>query len=1009
MNSGRIALQISLKQLTLLLVFSITLFPYAYLFDSSTESFNFWLNNAISFLQIIGVAFIYFSYHQTNSKTLRLFWQFLALAVVGALASSLFLNNGIISTSRLLLDFSSLFSYFFIFLAIETIPHLSDAQSSKYISGRVPAILFTLICFSYFILLPTEFSDNPVTIQLSSALFNIIITSLIFIRLMMYSLCCKNTFWVQTYGLLAMGALAILLDNILSYFPQTTLPALVMNQLNTLLKLLPYAMLIAAANISINNTKPAKLAKKTTFPEIYILMLSLIVVAFHIIGLEQELPYITHSLWQSVIVGGWILFSVIFILVIINGKRLYTQKFKNKIQSIQQKQQELTQLNIDLTNSMINSEDKAIVHASSNAILTTSINGQILSGNPAAVQLFQYLEHELKGANVKSFFSPDDQMHYFFDFKSNVYSLQRKDLGISLECMARRSDKTEFPVQAELQWADREENPLIVITFINLTSRKLAEKQALDLKDKFIANISHEFRTPLTIINGILDRYLTKANSVDESKELTTAKRNGLRLVRMVEQLLELSRLTDNPKLSFSSFRLSTLMAMPSDSFSRLAKQSNLTFEANIPEDLWLECDAQAFEKIIFNLLANAIKYTRPGGSIKVSAYCEQETIILDVIDTGIGIDQASQAKIFDRFQRADDQKNQAIFGVGIGLSLVNELVKAHQWRINLVSEYNQGSKFSLSIPLASPVETESKLPISLSENEVSSLLVEQNRIKTSASNNLQHVVLVIEDNLDMQTHIKQVIEQQHHCLLTTSGEEGITLAQEFIPDLIVCDIMLTGIDGFEVLKQIKEHELTAHIPIILLTARSDLDSRLHGLNLQADEYLSKPFNQQELLIRIDNLIENRRQLQKSYVEKFTQGQKVKRKKTSVSKVSKLTHNDEPCQSLDEKFIEKLEKVIAKMYTETELGSQQLASELAMSERQLQRKIKVLLGVTPNNYIKEFRLFKAQTLLKSGAQIGRIALDVGFSSQTYFGRCFKETFNCTPKQYQQQQQNNDED
>jgi DNA-binding response OmpR family regulator len=262
--------------------------------------------------------------------------------------------------------------------------------------------------------------------------------------------------------------------------------------------------------------------------------------------------------------------------------------------------------------------------------------------------------------------------------------------------------------------------------------------------------------------------------------------------------------------------------------------------------------------------------------------------------------------------------------------------------------------------------------------------------------------VLVIEDNLDMQNHIKRVVEQQHHCLLAMSGEQGLLIAEEYIPDLIVCDIMLTGIDGFEVLKQLKENELTSHIPVILLTARSDLDSRLHGLNLQADEYLSKPFNQQELLIRIENLIENRKLLQQNYLHKFRDYQKEQQKESSVKKVSQLTPSESAILSVDEKFIEKLETIVAKMYLETDLGIQDLASNMAMSERQLQRKMKVTLGTTPNNFIKEFRLAKAKILLQNGSKIGRIALDVGFSSQTYFGRCFKESFNCTPKQYQQQ-------
>ena len=234
------------------------------------------------------------------------------------------------------------------------------------------------------------------------------------------------------------------------------------------------------------------------------------------------------------------------------------------------------------------------------------------------------------------------------------------------------------------------------------------------------------------------------------------------------------------------------------------------------------------------------------------------------------------------------------------------------------------------------------------------------------------------------------------------NGEQGVELAIEYVPDLIVSDLMLPGIDGFEVLRQTKEHEVTAHIPLILLTARSDLDSRIKGLNLQADEYLSKPFNQNELLTRIQNLIDNRKQLQQAFTKKHENIEKEKRKQDSQEKVSQLTEDSDQVSSMDEKFLNRLESLVAQFYTDPALDIYQLADKLAMSERQLQRKLKVLLGTNPNNFIREFRLKKAKEMLKSGTQIGIVAFDVGFSSQTYFGRCFKEAFSCTPKQYQQQ-------
>jgi len=996
-------LQITNKNSLLTISLVVTLLPY-FLIDNTFPFSRVWLiQGPLLLLQILSVCFVTISYIRIKNRSLKLFWQFFTLALLSALISNLLFNFNVINNNLLLREFFTLSCYFFIILAIETNPHINETKTNKSISNRVAAILFTLICFSYLVLLPIEFADNIEDKIASSQLFHLLIAALIFIRLATNSYRCKNQFWRKIYGVLTIAAGMILLENSYYYLSNWQLISLP-PYLLTLLELSPYCALIFAANNALTTTEPPVELDASPIAEIYLILLIFCSILMHLVGIELSLHYSIQSYLQSILISTWLGIALIILTFIIYRKNSLGQKNQQRIKQHKSAEQELVKLNQILTNAMINSEDKAIVNVSSNAILTTRTDGTVLSANPAAVQLFQCLEREIVATRVSEFFSPDDQMHYFFDFKSNVYTLQRKDAGISIECTASRKDGTQFPVQAELQWAERDEQPLVVITFINLTARKLVEQRALDLKDKFIANISHEFRTPLTIINGILDRYLVKAQTEEEGKELETAKRNGLRLVRMVEQLLELSRLSDNPQLTMATYRLHTLMAMPADSFTRLAAHNSLTLTCNIPDHIWLDCDAQAFEKIIFNLISNAIKYTPAGGSIQVIAHSDNDNFTLDIIDTGIGIDMASQSKIFERFQRADDEKNHAVFGVGIGLSLVKELVKAHHWQVNVFSEYNKGSKFSLTIPMAPAIFEEKMPPMSISQTEVSSLLVEQHNLVTDNRSHSQKVVLIIEDNLDMQDHIKRVIEQQHHSLLAGSGELGLTLAQEYIPDIIVCDIMLTGIDGFAVLKQLKCHELTSHIPVILLTARSDLDSRLHGLNLQADEYLSKPFNHQELLTRIDNLISNREQLQKSYLNSFNKDIKENRKNNSFENVAGLTHDRSDDITLDNKFLEKLEAITAEVYTDTDLDIIQLAAKMAMSERQLQRKIKALIGITPNNFIKEFRLKKAKLLLQNGSQIGRIALDVGFSSQTYFGRCFKEMFSCTPKQYQQQQQ-----
>ncbi len=991
-------MRISVNQLLLILAFLMVPLPLL----SPWLSFNQTQLGHLGLMavQVLSAAFLVVALRQTPSRSLRVFWQYLSFALICAFAANLYVSQSNSQPSLLAINFLALFVYLFLFLAIETNAHLSDVPLNSYIAGRVPSVFFAVICFSYFVLLPLEFATSAGQAYQSTLLFHIVLSSVITVKLLWCFLHSPNRSWQIAFALLATASGLWMAKHIGSLNDFNRVVAAGNDVSQYLLSISPLLLVMASALTIQTNAETNTPSNKEVRHEAHILVLILLMTGMHLYGKEQQAYFVVDSKLQSSIVVVWLTVGIAMVLGISYRKRQQRLALKQQLQESQVQAEKLTKSNQALSNSLLNSEDKAIVGVSNNAILTTTVEGNILSANPAAVQMFQSLEQDLVGSNVSRLFAKNDEMHVFFDFESNVFSLQRKESGISLECTSVRSDGTEFPAQAELQWAEREHLPLIVITFINLSARKLAEKQALELKDKFIANISHEFRTPLTIINGIIDRYLTSTKDSEESQDLTTAKRNGLRLVRMVEQLLELSRVSDNPQLNLASYRLKTLMTMPVDSFQRLSQQSSLAFESHIPDDLWLECDAQAFEKIIFNLLANAVKYTPEGGKIQIIAHAEQDTIYLDVIDSGIGISKENQAKIFDRFQRADDPNNQAIFGVGIGLSLVNELVKAHGWRITVASEQGHGSKFTLSMPNAEPEQVEADIPIGLSENEVSSLLTEQPSASSVQVSHSHQVVLVIEDNADMQSHIKQVIEQKHHCILAGSGELGLQLASEYVPDLIVCDLMLTGIDGFEVLTQLKSDELTAHIPVILLTARSDLESRLQGLNLQADEYLSKPFNQHELLTRIQNLIDNRKNLQQRYLQQFNQEQKVERRATAQNNAAKMTEEAET-PNLDEKFLAKLEQLIAKHYAEPNLDISLMANELAMSERQLQRKMKVMLDTTPNNFIKEFRLKKAQEMLHSGAQIGRIALDVGFSSQTYFGRCFKEAFGCTPKQYQQ--------
>lgn len=949
-------------------------------------------------LQLIVAAFLFVGIRQSKSKSQSIFWKFILLAIlsVAGLAQLPSLVQTPMST-QLYQDVSFLLGFFFVLLALETNPHLSTIPHPANTTGVVPAILFTVICFGYFVLLPASVDKNYYVNHQTSRYFYLLVDIIICSRVLYSLFTSSSNYWRFLYSILFFSGLFLLVEVAIPLIVHsggalpihTTIPRWVF---------LPVLIaIIVAKNIKEPHYPDTHIRGDSTR---YTLALTALLLTIHLYSITTPTPFLLHVGIQSLLTGIWL--AIAFSLVMLNHHRRNRQftKLKRALADNDTYAKQRKKHIESLQNQLRFSEDTAIVTVSNNAILTCSIDGRILSANPAAVHMFQYLEEVLQQHNVSTLFAPNDELKHFFNFQSNVFSLQRKETGISTEANALRSDQQEFPVQVSLQWAERHENPLIVITFINLTARKLAEQQTLEMKDRFIANISHEFRTPLSIINGILDRFLSQLSNKKDKDDLNTAKRNGLRLVRMVEQLLELSRLANNPKLNLATYQVHHLLEMPVASFSRLAEQSQLTFETTLPAGIWIECDAQSVEKILFNLLANAIKYTPKGGSVKVVAGLREHEVTIDIIDSGIGISTQFQDKIFERFQRAETGEHLGVFGVGIGLSLVNELVKAHGWRISVVSEQGQGSKFTLTIPQAeAKPETEQKPP-NITPVEVGVLLNEQASSSTQSTNQSQHVILVIEDNPDMQAHLKQIIEHEHHCLVAGTGEHGVSLAQKFIPDLIVSDLMLPTMDGFEVLKQIKQTEVTAHIPVILLTARADLDTRLEGLQLKADDYLSKPFNHHELCIRINNLIDNRKQLHHFYAEKHSLEQKTHRREIIETSAKHGAQSEAVLRTLDDKFIEKLEHQISQHYANTELDVACIAANLAMSERQLQRKVKVLLDTSPTLLLRQYRLNKAQELLQQGKQVGRIAMEVGFSSQTYFGRCFKEAFDCTPKQYQ---------
>jgi len=313
-------------------------------------------------------------------------------------------------------------------------------------------------------------------------------------------------------------------------------------------------------------------------------------------------------------------------------------------------------------------------------------------------------------------------------------------------------------------------------------------------------------------------------------------------------------------------------------------------------------------------------------------------------------------------------------------------------WEISLESTPKKGTKFIVQIKSASaeifsnPKNTKNivaKQKIELLESEMVSYP------DKPAQDRSKYLVLIIEDNIDMQRHLENILSSHHQCLVASNGLQGLSLADEYLPDIIISDVMMPGIDGFEVLEKLKSHEVSTHIPVILLTAKSDHHSKIKGLSAQADDYLTKPFDAEELVLKIANLLKMRKKMQIKYESQW-QG------------FSKNQTKEIP-DEVENAFLLELNNLFEQHYQDASFSMNLLANELAMSERQLQRKIKALVDISPLELLKRFRLDKSKIALKQDTQIGLVAQSCGFSSQTYFGRCFKEHFGITPKVYQQQQ------
>jgi signal transduction histidine kinase/CheY-like chemotaxis protein/AraC-like DNA-binding protein len=518
-------------------------------------------------------------------------------------------------------------------------------------------------------------------------------------------------------------------------------------------------------------------------------------------------------------------------------------------------------------------------------------------------------------------------------------------------------------------------------------------EEATQSKLVFFTNISHEFRTPLTLLVGPLENLMIKENLSEEGLRLTKLMRRNIQvLLKLIEQIIEFRRYENGKMQMYFTFSdLKVFLNDICDSFIELSKKKRIYFSFHSTNDdftVWFDSDKM--EKICNNIISNAIKFTPENGDIKVylsNQKVNDEMFAKIVIsDTGIGISEKYIHQVFDRFYKIDKSTT----GSGIGLELTKVLVELHNGTIEVESTEGKGTTFSVTIPYKQKdISIVEQFPVLKSEmvknDEFQMLEYEAFEYdgEEKRMSNEKPLVLVVEDNHDVRYYLKSLLKEEFEVMEAENGQKGLLKAMKFVPELIISDVLMDIMNGFELCKQIKENLSTSHIPVILLTAYALDEQRATGFESGADAYIPKPFNEQLLMIRVRKLVENREKVKEYFQKNLTFGER----KENVAEI-------------DKSFIKKFRNLIEEKLIDSDLNVDEIGKNLGLSRVQLYRKIKSLTNYAPNELVRIIRLKAAeQMIITSEKTVSEIAYDTGFSSPSYFTKCFKEYFNESPSEY----------
>lgn len=523
------------------------------------------------------------------------------------------------------------------------------------------------------------------------------------------------------------------------------------------------------------------------------------------------------------------------------------------------------------------------------------------------------------------------------------------------------------------------------------TQRELNEQlnAATQSKLVFFTNVSHDLRTPLTLIAEPVEQLAVADNlTPQQSMLMKIANKNVKILRRLINQILDF-RKYENGKLNLNlvESKFGTLVKEWAESFNSIARKRDitLTVDVTLDKDFTLAVDAEKIERVFFNLMSNAFKYTPDNGSIKFSCGLDGDNLRFSIEDTGHGIGADDINNIFDRFYQVDKIHPN---GSGIGLSLAKAFVELHGGSIAVESILGVGSKFTVTLPV---VHVEECMPADtdnlITKADVNAELDRLEEVdRTTTAGTELPLLLVIDDNADIRRMIGELLKDEYNIVTASDGREGVRLAAKYVPDLIICDVMMPVMDGLECCRIIKDEVSTSHIPVLMLTACSMDEQRARGYDSGADGYLSKPFNSTVLKSRCRNLIDNRKRIKNLWSSNGGGDVKAKERNASV-----------PVNDVDSEFYSKVLDIMKKEMGNPDLNVDSLASMMGLGRSQFYRKIKALTNYSPVELLRNLRLKQAREMLTTTEKtIGEIAYEVGFSSPAYFTRCYREAFDETP-------------